>query len=76
MGVTSNFFTGRQEILQKLDSFFAPRDTGGSPRREFILHGMGGVGKTEIAFKVSEALEDRFVESYIGKVVECRLTAW
>lgn len=68
MGVTSNFFTGRQEILQRLDSFFALRDTGGSPRREFILHGMGGVGKTEIAFKVSEALEERFVDFCIRKM--------
>ena len=65
MGMTSSFFTGRQDILQKLDAFFAPRDTGGSPRREFLLHGMGGVGKTEIAFKVSEVHEKRLVDSRI-----------
>lgn len=63
MGITSAFFTGRQDILQRLDSFFAPRDTGGRPRREFLLYGMGGVGKTEIALKFSEVVEDdRFVD--------------
>ncbi|KAK4252252.1 hypothetical protein C7999DRAFT_26974 [Corynascus novoguineensis] len=64
MRVTSNFFTGREDILKTLDSYFAPRSTGGSPRREFLLHGVGGVGKTEIAFKISEMLGDRLVDSH------------
>ncbi|KAL2135633.1 hypothetical protein VTI74DRAFT_7583 [Chaetomium olivicolor] len=57
----SVFFTGRQDILQRLDSLFAPRDTEeASPRREFLLYGMGGVGKTEVALKISEMLQRRF----------------
>ncbi|GAB1310986.1 Calcium-independent phospholipase A2-gamma [Madurella fahalii] len=60
MGVTSHFFTGRQDILERLDSFFSPRNTEGKPRREFLLYGMGGVGKTEIALKTAEDLESRF----------------
>ena len=61
MGATSRFFTGRQDILERLDSFFSPRGTGEKPRREFLLHGMGGVGKSEIALKTAEVLEDRRV---------------
>ncbi|KAL2161433.1 hypothetical protein VTH06DRAFT_7994 [Thermothelomyces fergusii] len=60
MGTTSSFFIGREDILERLDSFFAPRNTGGSPRREFLLHGVGGVGKSEIALKFSEMFGDRF----------------
>lgn len=60
MGSSSYFFTGRQDILERLDSFFCPRGTGRKPRREFLLHGMGGVGKTEIALRVAEELEDRY----------------
>lgn len=71
LGTTSSFFTGRQDILQRLDSFFSLRETGGKPRREFLLHGMGGVGKTEIALKVSEALHDRFVHSPISSDEVC-----
>ncbi|KAK4151190.1 hypothetical protein C8A00DRAFT_17376 [Chaetomidium leptoderma] len=60
MNMSSSFFTGRREILQKLDSLFSPRNTGGKPRRECLLHGMGGVGKTEIALKAGEVFEERF----------------
>lgn len=49
--------------MQKLDAFFAPRNTGGKPRREFLLHGTGGVGKSEVAYKFSEVFEERFVLS-------------
>ncbi|EAQ92675.1 hypothetical protein CHGG_00910 [Chaetomium globosum CBS 148.51] len=60
LGMSSSFFTGRQDILQSLDSLFSERNTGGKPRRECLLHGMGGVGKTQIALKVGEVFEDRF----------------
>ena len=60
MGSASPYFTGRQDILEKLDSFFTRRDTVG-PRREFLLHGMGGVGKTDVALKFSEVFVDRCV---------------
>ncbi len=60
MGSASPYFTGRQDILEKLDSFFPRRETVG-PRREFLLHGMGGVGKTDIALKFSEVFVDRYV---------------
>jgi len=57
--VMSRFFVAREGILGKLDTCFSPRDTRGKPRREFLLYGMGGVGKTEIALKTADALEDR-----------------
>ncbi|KAL2022760.1 hypothetical protein VTK56DRAFT_4576 [Thermocarpiscus australiensis] len=60
MGTTSRFFTGRRDVLETLYSCFAPRNSGGRPRREFLLHGMGGVGKTEVALRLAQDLEDRF----------------
>ncbi|KAK4459615.1 hypothetical protein QBC42DRAFT_183013 [Cladorrhinum samala] len=60
MGEASRFFTGRDDILNRLDAFFCPRNTKGKPRREFLLYGLGGVGKTQIALKAAELLEDRF----------------
>lgn len=61
MTPSSSFFTGRQDILTGIDLLFSPRNTGGSPRRECLLHGIPGVGKTEIARKASEMFERRFV---------------
>jgi ATP-dependent Clp protease ATP-binding subunit ClpA len=47
--------------LGKLDACFSARNTGGKPRREFLLYGMGGVGKTQTALRAADDLEDRFV---------------
>ncbi|KAL2154298.1 hypothetical protein VTH82DRAFT_2974 [Thermothelomyces myriococcoides] len=60
LGYTSRFFTGREDILAKLRACFHERNTGGKPRREFLLYGMGGVGKTQIALKIADELEDQF----------------
>ncbi|KAF7763958.1 hypothetical protein Agabi119p4_8495 [Agaricus bisporus var. burnettii] len=41
-------FMGREEILDKMRKYF---ELGGDSRRVFVLHGLGGSGKTQIAFK-------------------------
>ncbi|KAH6650115.1 hypothetical protein F5144DRAFT_543209 [Chaetomium tenue] len=60
LGDINRFFMARDDILAKLDNSFFLRDTKGKPRREFLLHGMGGVGKTQIALKAADDLEERF----------------
>ncbi|KAK4230672.1 hypothetical protein QBC38DRAFT_468512 [Podospora fimiseda] len=65
MPKSNGFFTGREEILERLNTFFSPRDTGGKPRREFLLYGLGGVGKTEIALKAAEMMGDRFEHQHV-----------
>ncbi|KAK2610776.1 hypothetical protein N8I77_004177 [Diaporthe amygdali] len=59
-GKSSNIFTGRDGILNRLDKHFGPREPGDTSRREFHLRGMGGVGKTQIALKFTERNERRF----------------
>lgn len=44
-------------MLNKIDQVFCERDTGGVPRREFLLWGIGGVGKSEVALKAAENLD-------------------
>jgi len=60
-GSTKRFFTGRQDILDKVEAYFSRRDLNVRSRCEILLHGMPGVGKTEIALKIAENLDDRFV---------------
>ncbi|KAJ6529358.1 P-loop containing nucleoside triphosphate hydrolase protein [Mycena capillaripes] len=55
-------FTGRKDILQKMDRYF-DRDQG-SVQHIFVLHGLGGSGKSQLAFKfVQESkVKHRFSE--------------
>ncbi len=55
----SSIFTGRKVIMEKLDVFFSPREPGTGPRREYVLHGMGGAGKTQTALKFAQTYQDR-----------------
>jgi hypothetical protein len=52
-------FKGRQKILERLSEYFVDRGNGGHPRREFLLHGMGGSGKSQIALRFAEQCEGR-----------------
>jgi hypothetical protein len=44
----SQIFQGRQDILERIDECFS-NDTGG--RHVYVLYGLGGSGKTQIALK-------------------------
>jgi len=51
----SPHFTGRENYLRDLVAFFKPRSDDDIPsRRDFLLYGMGGVGKTQICLKFVE----------------------
>ncbi|KAJ7105355.1 acyl transferase/acyl hydrolase/lysophospholipase [Mycena epipterygia] len=57
-------FTGRQDILQSMTTYF---NTAMGRRHIFLLHGLGGSGKSQIAFKYVEMStfpEPRFSEVY------------
>jgi len=59
---SSALFMGRREQLDRLKKHFAPR-MHGEPlhRRYFLLHGMGGSGKTQICLKFLEEMSDVYV---------------
>ncbi|KAJ7448180.1 hypothetical protein FB451DRAFT_1375448 [Mycena latifolia] len=58
-------FTGREDILQEMKEYFS---TGIGRRHIFLLHGLGGSGKSQIAFKFVEQStsfpESRFSDVY------------
>lgn len=57
--LSSPLFTGRQEILGRLENYFQVREAGQHQRREFLLHGLGGAGKTQIMLKFAETYQTR-----------------
>ena len=58
---SSALFTGRMDIIEKLNNHFAPQDEGDKQRRSFLLYGMGGIGKTQICLKFAEEMADRYL---------------
>ena len=54
----SNRFTGRTEVIAKLEGHFSNVDDSAQKRKVFLLHGMGGIGKTQICLKFIEGMSD------------------
>ncbi|KAJ7845248.1 FabD/lysophospholipase-like protein [Mycena olivaceomarginata] len=61
----SQIFQGRQDILAKMDDYFS-KDIG--KRHVYVLHGLGGSGKTQIALKfldiTNQHLTPRFTKQF------------
>ena len=53
----STRFTGRTEIIAKLKEHFSANPN--NRRKYFLLHGMGGIGKTQICLKFIEEMSDQ-----------------
>ncbi|KAL8831591.1 MAG: hypothetical protein Q9170_005232 [Blastenia crenularia] len=60
---SSSLFTGRDGFLDALEEFFIDQGPGQHLRREYLLYGMGGAGKTQIALKFAENHPQRQVEA-------------
>ncbi|KAJ3796988.1 hypothetical protein GGU11DRAFT_828233 [Lentinula aff. detonsa] len=62
--IPTNTFTGREEALTKLEGFFDP---GRSAERTkvFLLYGLGGVGKTQLALEFASRFMQRSIFSVI-----------
>ena len=54
----SNRFIGRIEVIAKLKRHFSNADGSARKRKVFLLHGMGGIGKTQICLKFVEDMSD------------------
>jgi hypothetical protein len=53
---SSPFFTGRRDVLDKLEKIFTHQATS---RHSCLLWGMGGIGKTQICLKFIEGMSNK-----------------
>ena len=57
---SSRIFTGRRDVLDKLEKIFALQVTSRLiSRRSCLLWGMGGIGKTQICLKFMEEMSHK-----------------
>ena len=58
----SPYFTGRDDICRELrESCLPPEDLSApNPQRRFVLYGLGGSGKTQIALKFASDHRERY----------------
>ncbi|KAJ7446588.1 hypothetical protein FB451DRAFT_1188678 [Mycena latifolia] len=57
----TRIFQGRQTILEKIHEYFIQKQ----PKQEiFLLHGLGGAGKTQIALKFIEESSSQFTDMF------------
>ncbi|KAJ7712802.1 hypothetical protein B0H16DRAFT_553033 [Mycena metata] len=57
----SRIFCGRQDILEKMQNFFSDTD---SQQHIYVLHGLGGAGKTQIALKLINESSSHFSDIF------------
>lgn len=53
-------FTGREDILNQLDRYFSLKGPDKDKQHVFVLYGLGGAGKTQIALKFVDKFSDRY----------------
>ncbi|KAJ4859764.1 tetratricopeptide repeat domain-containing protein [Trichoderma breve] len=62
---SSPHFIGRADYIDRIAAFFQPRRNDEPPgRREFLLHGPGGFGKTQICLRFAEEYSRLFWRVY------------
>ncbi|KAF8349167.1 P-loop containing nucleoside triphosphate hydrolase protein [Amanita rubescens] len=59
---SSTMFTGRSTCLQRLKDYFISNAM--EKRKSFLLHGLGGIGKTQICLKFTEENESLFSDIF------------
>ena len=57
----STLFTGREDVLRKMKDHFSPSAASSQSKQQhiFVLYGMGGAGKTQIALKFIQQNSDQ-----------------
>jgi hypothetical protein len=56
----TSVFTGREDILKQLDGYFSLEGPDKEKQHIFVLYGLGGAGKTQIALKFVDMFYNRY----------------
>ena len=73
----STYFTGRDDINRELRKNCLPSKDplAGSPQKRFVLYGLGGSGKTQMALKFASDHRERYDHEIFAPMVVCAMTS-
>lgn len=57
----NSLFTGRTELLSRIQTVFLSDTSFSKKQRRFVITGMGGQGKSEICLQVADLLKDEYI---------------
>ncbi|KAJ9640885.1 hypothetical protein H2199_005553 [Coniosporium tulheliwenetii] len=56
----ANRFVGRDAEMQRLEDYFHPRIPSSARRKVFVVHGLGGIGKTQLVIEFARKHRSRY----------------
>ncbi|EON65745.1 hypothetical protein W97_04984 [Coniosporium apollinis CBS 100218] len=56
----ANRFVGRDAEMQRLENYFHPKTSSPTRRKVFVVHGLGGIGKTQLAVEFARKHHSRY----------------
>jgi hypothetical protein len=66
----NSLFTGRTEVLVRIQAVLRSDTTSSNKQKRFVITGLGGQGKSEICLQVANLLKDEYVLIILEKVLQ------
>jgi hypothetical protein len=66
----TSVFTGREDILKHLDGYFSLDGPDKEKQHIFVLYGLGGAGKTQIALKFVDMFSNRYSVQFESSICD------
>ena len=73
---SNNLFTGRGNLLLRIQKVFLCDQTSPDKQKRFVITGLGGQGKGEICLKVANQMREEYVYNYAFDLVTNNNRFW
>ena len=68
----NRLFTGRSELVGRIESALRMNGEGAAERKQLVITGIGGIGKSEVCLKVADLMREECVAAlYCYMPVPC-----
>lgn len=61
----NRFFSGRSELIDRIIGALSNNNEGATERKQLVITGIGGIGKSELCLKVAEVIREEYVAALL-----------